>query len=173
MIASLRPLCPSLAVICCCHIGFISRPFYRPHHTKRLLQFPYAFLPLLVRGPAEGLKGWGSPGWQLSVWGGRLVGVLETPKVLKPGPVVKTAVRGPEDKRWRASGEEAHFLLKGVLSPPIISHCPVESWGARLDIFLFNCLPPSFSYITGELHRCMGICAVVLKNTNALINSVY
>lgn len=38
-----------------------------------------------------------------------------------------SAVRGPEDKRWRVGGEEAHFSLKGVLSPPIISHCPVES----------------------------------------------
>lgn len=63
---------------------------------------------------------------------GSLFGVPETPKRFSSqGPVVKTAVRGvrgvPEDKRWRARGEEAHFWLKGVLSPPIISHCPVES----------------------------------------------
>lgn len=60
---------------------------------------------------------------------GSVFGVLETPKRFSSqGPVVKTAVRGvPEDKRWRARGEEAHFWLKGVLSPPIISHCPVES----------------------------------------------
>lgn len=94
---------------------------------------------------------------------GCLVGSRTLQKMFSSqSPVVKTAVKGPKNKRWRANGEEAHFLLKGVLSPPIISHCPVESWGAWLDIFLFNCLPP-FSYITGKLHRCMEICAEVLK----------
>lgn len=58
---------------------------------------------------------------------GGLVGSWRLQRFSSQGPVVQTAVRGPEDKRWRASGEEAHFLLKGVLSPPIISHCPVES----------------------------------------------
>ena len=87
VIASLRPLCPSSAVICSCHIGFISKLFYKPHHMKGLLQFPHAFLQLLVRGPAEGLKGRGSPGWQFSVWGGLLGwGSGDLKKVLKPGP---------------------------------------------------------------------------------------
>ncbi len=58
---------------------------------------------------------------------GGLVGSWSLRRFSSQGPVVQTAVRGPEDKRWRASGEEAHFSLKGVLSPPIISHCPVES----------------------------------------------
>ncbi len=58
---------------------------------------------------------------------GDLVGSWSLRRFRSEGPVVQTAARGPEDKRRMASGEEAHFLLKGVLSPPIISHCPVES----------------------------------------------
>lgn len=59
-------------------------------------------------------------GWAVR-WGPR------NPKVLKPGPHGTDSCEKLEDKRRRASTEEAHFLLKGVLSPTIISHCPVES----------------------------------------------
>lgn len=57
---------------------------------------------------------------------GGLAGPWSLRRFSSEGPVVRTAVRGPGDKIWMVSGEEAHFSLKGVLSPPIISHCPVE-----------------------------------------------
>ncbi|KAK2890099.1 hypothetical protein Q8A73_018399 [Channa argus] len=57
---------------------------------------------------------------------GCLVGSWSLRRFSYGSPVVQTAVRRPWDKRWRAIAEEAHFCLKGVLSPPIISHCPVE-----------------------------------------------
>lgn len=72
---------------------------------------------------AEAAQGDSSPGFGE----GGLVGSRTLRRFSSRGPVVQTAVRGPGDKRWRAGGEEAHFSLKGVLSPPIISHCPVES----------------------------------------------
>lgn len=35
---------------------------------------------------------------------------------------------GKDSCGWVGVGEEeAHFSLKGALSPPIISHCPVET----------------------------------------------
>lgn len=77
-----------------------------------------------------------------------LVGSWSLRRFSSRGPMVQTAVRGPGDKRWRASGEEAHFSLKGALSPAIISHCPFE-FRVSTHIFLFNCFPP-LSYITGK-----------------------
>lgn len=106
---------------------------------KRLVQLPYAFPPAPDQRPNRGAQE--EAAWDDSL--GRAV--RWTPgasKVLKPGPRGTDSCEGPADEIGKASGEEAHFLLKGVLSPPIISHCPIETRGARLSFFFSDALLP-------------------------------
>lgn len=59
--------------------------------------------------------------------GGQLDGVLEPPKVLKPGPRGTGSCEGPRTRAGGPVEREQGVFLRGVLSPPIISHCPIES----------------------------------------------
>lgn len=146
--------------------------FYRPHHTKRLLQFP----PRLPAAP--GRRPCGGAPWLKGARGDSHPGFLEKAAWWGPGALRRfSAARG----RWRASGEEAHFLLKGALSAPIISHCPVALRGSTFFYSIASFRPSPIS----QEEPCR--CTRVLKNTrgtwqlahsshsrtNALIKCVY
>lgn len=105
---------------------------YQDRSTGHIIRKDFYSFPVLSRGSWSEAQQRGSmvetaQGDSSQFGEGGLLGSWSLRRFSSQGPVLQTAARGPEDKRWRAGGEEAHFSLKGVLSPPIISHCPVES----------------------------------------------